>query len=494
MNYRKNIKGKKGIYLFLKSLIVVLFLGNITACNDDNGVILPEESNDVLTLSVTSNELVLNEKEASNAFDFNWTTGSNHGTGASIEYIFQLDKKGNDFSNAVTINMGKAVYTKSYTYSTLNDLLLNQWSLGYNESGTLESRVIAIIASDLVNPDTSGIVEVNFTTYEPVTAELYMIGSATEAGWDIANAIEMEPDNNDPTVFTFTGTLSKGTFKFPVNQNTDWGQDMYMRDTTVSDSSKMYLHRGGNADDSQWEINNGGTYTITVNLLDLTIEIQKYEGFTLDALYIIGDATEVGWDIGNAIELSKNPDNTNQFIFDGVLVPGDFKFPLNRNTDWGQDMFMRDPTSADSSKIYLHNGGDSDDNKWTITKKGWYRVIVDVSELTISIENLELYIVGDATSIGWTITSAIPLEQDTENPYIFIFNGDLTAGEFKFPVNQNSDWGQDMYMRDPDDATKMYRHTGGASDDNKWTISSADAGTYILTLNVKDLTIDIAKQ
>jgi hypothetical protein len=473
----------------------VLFLGGTTACNDDeNGVILPDQVNDVLTLSVSSNNLILNEKEASLAFEFNWTTGSNYGTGASIEYIFQLDKKGNYFSNVVTINMGKSVYSQSYNYSTLNDLLLSEWSLGYNESGTFESRVIAIVAGDLVAPDTSNVVEINFTTYEPVTTELYIFGSATEVSWDIANAIELEPDNTDPTIFTFTGNLSKGTFKFPVNRNADFGQDMYMRDTTESDSSKMYLHHGGDADDNQWEITNGGKYTITVSLLDLTIVLEKYEGFTLDALYIIGDATEAGWDIANAIELTKNPDNINQFIFDGLLVPGNFKFPLNRDTDWGQDMFMRDITSVDSSKIYLHNGGDADDNQWTITQKGWYRIIVDVSELTIGIENLELYIVGDATSIGWTITSALQLEQDSENPYIFTFNGDLTSGEFKFPVNRNSDWGQDMYMRNPDDATKMYRHTGGASDDNKWTINAEDAGSYILTLNVKDLTINIAKQ
>lgn len=486
-------KKKQRIMQIIRLFLFLLLIGIIPAC-EDNGVILPDAINNELKLSVSSDNVVLTQKEASNTIDFTWTTGSNQGTGASIDYIFQLDKKGNGFSGAITINMGKAVYTKSYTYSQINELLLNQWGFSDNESGTLESRVIAIVSSDLVEPDTSEVVEISLTSYVPVTTQLFIIGSATEVGWDIANAIELEPDSEDPTIFKFNGTLSPGTFKFPVNRNTDWGQDMYMRDTTSTDSSKIYLHKGGNPDDNQWEITKGGIYNITVSLLDLTITIEKYEGFTYDALYIIGDATEAGWDIANAIALTKNPENENQFIFDGILIPGDFKFPVNRNTDWGQDMFMRDTTSADSSKIYLHNGGDSDDNKWTITEKGWYRIIVDLSELTIKIDPLSLYIIGSATEVGWNIGSAIPLVQNADSPNIFTFEGHLGAGEFKFPVNRQSDWGQDMYMRDPDDATKMYRHRGGAADDNKWTLTASEAGDYILTLDVQALTIDIAKQ
>jgi len=491
MNSFYILKKKQRIMQITRLFLSLLLIGMIPAC-EENGVVLPEIVNNDLTLSTSSDNLVLTQKEASNTINFTWTTGSNQGTGASIEYIFQLDKKGDNFSDAITINMGKAVYTQSYTYSYLNELLLNQWGFASNEAGILESRVIAIVSSDLIEPDTSEVVEVSLTPYEPVTTQLYIIGSATETGWDIANAIELEPDSEDPTIFIFNGTLSQGTFKFPVNRDTDLGQNMYMRDTTSADSSKIYLHKGGDSDDNQWEITKGGTYNITVSLLDLTVEIEKYEGYTYDALYIIGDATEVGWDIANAISLTKNPDNDNQFIFDGILVPGVFKFPVNQNTDWGQDMFMRDTTSTDSSKIYLHNGGDSDDNKWTITEKDWYRIIVDLSELTIKIDPLSLYIIGSATEVGWTIGSAIPLEQDADSPNIFTFEGDMVAGEFKFPVNRQSDWGQDMYMRDPDDDAKMYRHKGGAADDSKWNITTP--GTYKMTLDVQNLTIEVVQQ
>jgi hypothetical protein len=41
------------------------------------------------------------------------------------------------------------------------------------------------------------------------------------------------------------------------------------------------------------------------------------------------------------------------------------------------------------------------------------------------------------------------------------------------------------------DDTHMYLHIGGASDDNKWTISSD--GNYVIDANVETLSISIQK-
>lgn len=203
-----------------------------------------------------------------------------------------------------------------------------------------------------------------------------------------------------------------------------------------------------------------------------------------DSLFMVGSATPVGWSIDKAIKLTKNQ---NIYTYDGVLVPGEFKFPFNRNTDWGQNMVMRD--TADSTKIYIHTGGAVDDNKWNIYTSGWYHVEINFDDSTISYEPLKLYIVGSATSIGWSIDQALELSQNPDSLYLFTYTGDMVAGEFKFPVNRNTDWGQNMYMKDTTEEAKIYLHKGGGPDDNKWNIT--EAGNYTVKINIMDMTIEV---
>ena len=456
----------------------------IISCQQDD-IVIPDAVNNPLVLNSSASELILIEKQANATIEFTWTSGSNYGTGASIEYTLVFTEESN---TSFKQHLGKAVYSKVYFYSELNEILINELGLDVDKQATVSAKMVATINAEGMEADTSDAIDLKITPYLPVTKKLYIIGSATSAQWDIENAIELTPDSEDPTVFLFKGALSVGTFKFPVNKQSDFMQDMYMKDP--ADSTKIYLHKGEDDDDSQWHISKEGQYEILISLLDLTIDIKMLEGPAYDVLYIIGDATTAGWDIASAPEVIQNPDNLFEFVFDGLLVPGEFKFPVNKQSDFLQDMFMRDP--ADSTKIYLHKGGDDDDNKWTITQEGWYRIILNLAENTISIESLELYIIGSATSVGWDIANAIPLIKNESEPFKYHFEGNLLEGEFKFPVNRQTDWQQDMYMRDPDDATKIYRHKGGDDDDNKWNIT--EAGIYSITVNVKDLSIDIIKQ
>ncbi len=330
---------------------------------------------------------------------------------------------------------------------------------------------------------------------------LFIVGSATPIGWSIDKAIELRlnPDNADQ--FFYDGPLYPGEFKFPVNRNTDWGQDMYMKDT-VNDGH-FYRHIGGAEDDLKWEIAEGeeSRYHIVLDFSDLTIVINKIiTPPAPEALFMVGDATPNGWDIANATELTQNPDNAEQFIYEGPMGPGDFKFPVNRNADWGQDMYMRDTLIEGS--FYHHIGGAPDDNKWTIAadEGGTYSIMLDFKTLAISIKKTietlapdELYIVGSATPIGWSIDQAIQLTKNPDNPNIFTYTGILVPGQFKFPVNRNADWGQDMMMNDLLNPGHFYYHIGGESDDVSWEIAEGDSGQYYIVLDFVDMTIDITK-
>jgi len=202
-----------------------------------------------------------------------------------------------------------------------------------------------------------------------------------------------------------------------------------------------------------------------------------------------------------AIKLRINPDNADQFFYDGPLYPGEFKFPVNRNTDWGQNMYMKD--TVNDGHFYLHIGGEDDDLKWEIAEgeESRYHMVLDFSDLTIEINKIitppapdSLFIVGDASPNGWSIDQAIELTINPDNAYQFIYQGTLMPGEFKFPVNRNTDWAQDMYMRDTVNAGQFYLHIGGEADDNKWEIAEGAGGTYRVVLDFSDNTIEITLQ
>ncbi len=468
-------------------LAMLLFSGiALNSCREEFDIVISE--GEAVSLSVSDADVILNQKTSgSTALSFNWTRGTNKKTGSSISYTLEIDQSGNNFSTSLSFDMGKGVFEQSFTGKNLNDLIVETWGIAAGSAIALEARVIALISNETVKDDISEVISLSITTYAPVSKTLYFMGNAAPNGWDASKATPMIPDPDDPTTFTFQGDLNPGQLKFITVLGT------FLPSYQKGEDENSLLYR---TDDSQanvnFEIAEQGKYNIRMNLVDLSISIELVKGPGYDVLYIFGSATPGGWDIENALEMLPNPDDLFKFNFDGVLSPGEFKIAVNKDPDLGQDMFMRDPD--DSSKVYLHKGGDPDDSNWGVSEENIHSIELNLSNYTISIEPTKLYIIGSATPVGWNISDAIELVQDPRDWYIWRYEGPLTEGEFKFPVNRQFDWAQDMYMKDPNDPSKMYRHKGGEEDDEKWVFTEADAGNYLLTLNIVDLTIDIHKQ
>jgi starch-binding outer membrane protein SusE/F len=464
---------------FVILLVTSMIALTLTSCQEDllNNIL----NAGPLALTASKSTLELKQKDAKNtAVNLTWTTGTNHESGASISYILQVDKKGNNFSKAISQDMGKGIYSKNFSVEELNDSLLTRWAGTPGSATELEARVISTVYSTPSMNDTSAVVTISATPYQPVSKTLYIIGDASPKGWNTDNALALSPQS-DPTIFVYQGALNVGSFKLLTTS----GQFLPSYNKGA-DNSHIVLRTLDSQADDKFSITEAAVYKITVSLLDLTITVAKVDLPAYNTIYMVGDATPNGWDIGNATPLVQNASNPFLFSYTGVMKKGDFKFPVNRNTDWGQDMFMK----VDDTHMYLHHGGASDDSKWSIAKKGYYTITLNLLENSITINREKLYMVGDATPIGWTITNAVEMTEDATDGCIFTYNGPMVAGAFKFPVNRDSSWGQDMYMRTDD--THMYRHIGGQSDDNKWTISAE--GNYLITANIETLSIGYVKQ
>lgn len=143
---------------------------------------------------------------------------------------------------------------------------------------------------------------------------LYMVGDATPAGWSIDNPAELVRDASNKFVFTYHGRLAAGELKFPLAKG-DWGATfIYAPKANTEINSKgvaesgISVRRGG--DDTKWKVTESGTYLLTINLRERTIQA-VYEGaepvtpITTSTLGFIGDATPAGWSTTEATAFTK---------------------------------------------------------------------------------------------------------------------------------------------------------------------------------------------
>lgn len=121
--------------------------------------------------------------------------------------------------------------------------------------------------------------------YTPYT-EMYMIGDATSAGWELANAVEMT--QVDDSLFTWTGNLSAGALKFSCDRQSDWNGAWFMASLADKEPSGeaepvLFIDKRSesltryqyaqSADvvvddiDLKWHISEAGKYTITLDQL-----------------------------------------------------------------------------------------------------------------------------------------------------------------------------------------------------------------------------------
>jgi hypothetical protein len=106
-------------------------------------------------------------------------------------------------------------------------------------------------------------------------ANIWMVGDATPAGWNIDNPQPMTPTAGNPYEFSYTGPLSVGEFKLPVETG-DWGGDFFMPVINGSGpgSTQMKFVPSGSPD-FKWKITQAGNYKVTINQLYETISIVK---------------------------------------------------------------------------------------------------------------------------------------------------------------------------------------------------------------------------
>lgn len=465
----------------------------LVSCGDDLTLAPDPATRDRVPVLAASASTLKLEQAAFNAtaVEFTWAPGSNHGTNAAIEYTLEFDRGGGSFAAPVAVPMGRGVYARAYTVAELNDFLTTRLKLVPDAAGSVQVRVKSATAGSSVAPDYSNVLTLAATPYRPVSSTLYLLGSAAPNGWDAGKAAALKRDSVVPFVFTYQGTLAAGEFKLI----TTLGQFLPSYNRGAG-AGKLVYRTDDAQPDEKFTVTEPGAYKLTVNLVALTVAVEKQAGPAYSQLWIVGDATPKGWDIDNAAALRQDPNDPFLFEFNEVLKAGEFKIATARS--WDAPFYRPTQNRPAGSETDVQLSAGDPDHKWYIAEPGAYKITLDTRSLRLSIRKFtpypRLWIVGDATPSGWNIDNPTPMQADAANPYVFTYSGPLKAGEFKFPV-ATGDWGTDFFMpavNAPELTDTYVRLVVGGQPDHKWKIT--EAGTYRITLDQLRETIRIEKQ
>lgn len=221
----------------------------------------------------------------------------------------------------------------------------------------------------------------------PAYSKLFVIGGATPKGWGIDTPDSLVVDPTNPFHFMYNEVLAAGEFKFPVYAGQGYSVPFYMPLSNHPDltSTGLQLVPAGGSD-FKWEITTPGAYKISLDLLNMKININPFTAYT--KIWMVGDAAPALWNINNPTPLTQTAGNPYEFSYTGPMNAGEFKFPLATG-DWGCDYFMAYTADEglNSTKIQFVPKG-SLDLKWKIAVAGNYKITINQLYETISIVKL----------------------------------------------------------------------------------------------------------
>ncbi|PXY47212.1 TIM-barrel domain-containing protein [Flavobacterium hydrophilum] len=312
---------------------------------------------------------------------FKWT-GKLTASNGTTEGAFKFHSGPNNFCDDVWLMATDADQALSGTTYKVENGCNNdkKWKVRDGQTGTY--TIIIDVVAKTIN------IKKTITT-------MAIVGDATSIGWD-PKGLAMQQSNDNLNVFTWTGKLSAGNFKFHSGLN-NFCDDLWLNSVidnqSISDNNLIIVD--GCAADNKWQVKTGetGTYKITVDVETKKISIQK---IALESLSIVGDATSAGNDTkGLLMEQSAN--DLDVFTWTGTLAAAngstDGKFKFHSGTGSCDDTWLY-ATVADqtlSGTAFTKAAGcTAPDNMWKVPAggTGTYKVTVNLTTNKVSIKNI----------------------------------------------------------------------------------------------------------
>ncbi|GAA4895877.1 hypothetical protein GCM10023311_20790 [Flaviramulus aquimarinus] len=303
--------------IFKMMLTIVLATMSLNSCTDSDTLYIasaPENGSFEITSSTTS--ILLNEinAETETAITFNWEIPS-YGVDTPATYTLEMDLKEGNFSSPRTFTVSSN--EKSFTHADLNFYALD-FGLASNIEGDIKLRLKTSLKYNALE-SYSNAITITVTPYDTLTllydmpVELYLQGDAVPSNWGTPLPDSQKMTQIDNHRFGLITELVGGKNYAAITTPTTWSDPAYVAIDEQQPAAEGDFRPAGSATVPQWggsPMSSPVTTGIYKVILDFTSG--KYTATPEPSilippadLYIIGDATPLGW--------AANVDATQQF-------------------------------------------------------------------------------------------------------------------------------------------------------------------------------------
>lgn len=476
----------------------------------------------VLSIS-PEDEILIEEGSEDVALTLSWTSAVPQGKDADVFYtLYVNDSDADMYTSPLTFEAGHSLNI-GLKASDLTSLLEKIDS----KSPELQFAVYAKPADDGIESKISDIVKAKVSLVkkeQDIPATLYLLGSATAAGWEASKAI---PVTGKDKVYTLEGvelnlTVSDTGFKFMFSNDGSstcfFGPDL---SAEAFGTVKLYLEDDGTANLFQPALNgySSGVYTVVLDLNSYMMTLTRtgdieYRIELGDAVYALGDCFDWKWSFTSPI--SKTAENV--YEMKNVHMnfgDGNNGFKIFVEVDkWSPYFAQTDDSSKDKVGIKLVTDTDVPQFKPGLLgyETGNYDIKADFTtmELTLTLvskdekpdfdETKAFYIFGGGFDNGvadWTFDAKHALVETSEGSGVYSTPGTVHLNQWCYFKFDKQDWTE--YVR-KDGASDYWTATPRTHEpDNDCTFSPGNGfsgwtdGEYKVTLDTNTGKVTVVK-
>ncbi|WP_159800682.1 SusE domain-containing protein [Flavobacterium sp. MK4S-17] len=317
-----------------KALTAIALFAGFTSCEDEQdlkylnppaatfSILSPESGSSVILDPLTPNNpaLVLTWEDV------------DYGSPTEVTYTVQIAAPDTEFAEPIELA------STTNTYVTINSQALNGAAVAAGlepfTEGAVEVRIKSNVGTTGAEPSFSNSIVYLVTPYVTYPyKDLYLIGEATEFGWDNTgneNHHAMFRDPANENVYYYTGYFAAGEFKLiekKGNWQPQWGVN----------GGSLAVNDGTGSDPGPFIVATAGYYTLMVNTADMAYTFESFNeagSSTYTTIAIIGTATPNDWNDPDTDMVQSAFDPHIWYLESQFLKAGDSKLKFRANDSW----------------------------------------------------------------------------------------------------------------------------------------------------------------